>query len=79
MEITIQDTDGRKIKDALLEYSGPHYSTVADVVEQIENKLPIEIVLNREEAKHLALILDDANTDNWKLTGKLIDKVAENL
>ena len=79
MEITIPDTDGRKIKDALLEYSGPHCLAVADVVEQIENKLPIEIILNQEEAKHLALILGDANTNNWKLTGKLIDIVAEKL
>ena len=79
MEITIPDIDGWKIKDALLEYSGPHCLAAADVVEQIENKLPIEIILNQEEAKHLALILGDANTNNWKLTGQIIDKVSAKL
>ncbi|MCK5022859.1 MAG: hypothetical protein KAS04_01665 [Candidatus Aenigmarchaeota archaeon] len=79
MEITIPDIDGWKIKDALLEYSGPHCLAAADVVEQIENKLPIEIILNQEEAKHLAFILDGVKTDNWKLTGKLIDKVSAKL
>ena len=79
MEIIIPDGDGQKVIDILARYAGPYYNAAANVIEQISEKIPIEITFNRDEAEHLALILDCTKTDNWKLTGKLIDKVAAKL
>lgn len=79
MEITIPDKDGQKAIDILASFAGPFYDVTANVIEQISGKIPIEITLNKDEVKHLALILGEAQTDNWKLTGQIIDKVSAKL
>ena len=79
MEIIIPDEDGQKVIDILASFAGPFYDVTANVIEQISGKIPIDITFNRDEAEHLALILNEVQTANWKLTGKIIDKVSAKL